>query len=105
MTANTQHPNENQRKAPRKCRHLQWHLCGWAQKPDDHICPNPTPNTNTDPPFWKAVDQITNQTFIITYRCDNCGRIDSLIVDKQKHVLSSTFKSKHPPIPELHIEA
>ena len=99
MTESTQHLKENQRKATHKCRHLRWHLCGWTEKPDDHTCPDPPPNTNTDPPFWKAIDPITDQAFVITYRCDNCGKIDSMIVDEQKHVLSSTFKSKRPPIP------
>lgn len=83
------------------CSHRDRHPCGWTQRPGDHTCPNPLPGENTDPPFWRAVEPISDDFRMITYRCNACGRIDSIIINSNDTVISATAEPPYPPLPPV----
>ena len=80
--------------ATQECQHT-WHTCGWQIQPGDHNCSHLFDDINTDPPFWKAVDQITADHHMITYRCDNCGVMGSQLVNQDQRIISSTMPGSH----------
>ena len=80
--------------AEQQCRHT-WHTCGWQMQQGDHNCSHLLDDINPDPPFWKAVDQITADHQLITYRCDNCGTMGSHLVDQDQHIVASTMPVRH----------
>ncbi len=85
-------------EAEQECEH-DWHPCGWQMQPGDHNCSHLFNDVNTDPPFWKAIDQITPDHQLITYRCDNCGTMGSHLVDKDQGIINSTMPGAHVPEP------
>ena len=73
--------------ADQECQHT-WHTCGRQIQPGHHKCSHLFDDINSDPPFWKAVDQIT-------YRCDNCGVMKPHLFNQDQRIISPTMPSSH----------
>ena len=82
--------------------HHSWHPCGWQIDPGDHNCSHLFNDVNTDPPFWKAVDQLTPDQQLITYRCDNCGEMGSLLINQGQYIVASTMPNADIPLRDRH---